>query len=219
MNNDLSNAPLIAIDTAIGSSVAVLVPHTGSEQQVFERLAEDPRGHAENIGSLLADALADAGCSGADIGGVVMGVGPGPFTGLRVGMAAAHGFAGGRDLPLLPVVSHEAAAFHALTEQPERQRVRIVQDAKRRELFVSEWRRGDAHSEVGLECVIAPHLIARADYQEQPADVWPEYISAGAMVRLAVSRLRAGAPFGAPDALYLREPDVKPAAAVKRVSA
>src|SRR5690606_27962213 len=93
-------------------------------------LADEPgtRRHAEAIGTLLRAALADAGVEPRDVGGVVAGMGPGPFTGLRVGIAAARAFAFGVDAPVHPVVSHDAIAHGAET------RVLVVTDARRREV-------------------------------------------------------------------------------------
>ena len=61
----------------------------------------------------MQEALDAAGVTPAELTGVVMGVGPGPFTGLRVGMAAAEAFALSRSLPLVPIISHDAPAHGA----------------------------------------------------------------------------------------------------------
>ena len=98
---------LLAIDTSAGTSVAVVDAGRvlGSADEA------DTRGHAEAIGRLIVDALAQAGAAPAEITGVVAGMGPGPFTGLRVGIAAARAFAAGRGIPVHPVASHDAVAF------------------------------------------------------------------------------------------------------------
>src|SRR5690606_41296655 len=67
----------------------------------------DPLGHAEVIGDLLERALVED----AEITHVVAGMGPGPFTGLRIGIAAARAFALGRGVPVVAVPSHFAAAL------------------------------------------------------------------------------------------------------------
>ncbi|WP_166328072.1 tRNA (adenosine(37)-N6)-threonylcarbamoyltransferase complex dimerization subunit type 1 TsaB [Leucobacter coleopterorum] len=201
---------ILAIDTALGTSVAF-----GAGGQVFEASSDDALGHAERIGSLISQVLNDAGVGPDAVSTVVAGIGPGPFTGLRVGIAAAHAFALGRGVPLLPLQGHEAVALEVL-EQGAAAGVRVVQDARRRELFVTEYsgldwagvpvRSGD------------PHLVPRAEYVGVPHEVWPERIPATRLVELAARRLAAGHGFEPNQALYLRAPDVKQPGAPKRVS-
>lgn len=208
---DTQSHALIAFDSAIGSSVAVCM-----NGRVFEASSDDPRTHAEVIGTLITDVLTESSVSPADVMGVVCGVGPGPFTGLRVGIAAAQGFAVGSGAPILPVYSHEAVALEAFIADPLRQHVRIVQDAKRRELFVSDYARDD---DSGIPRLVAgPRIEPREGYSSTDTEVWPERIPAGRLLQLAVRRLTAGLEFAAPDALYLRQPDVKAPGPVKRVS-
>ncbi len=86
---------LLAIDTSAGTSVAVV----DGDRVLSEASDPGTRGHAELIGTLIQRALADAEASPADITGVVSGMGRGPLTGLRVGIAAARAFAAGRGHP------------------------------------------------------------------------------------------------------------------------
>src|SRR3954447_22600173 len=102
---------ILAIDTSLGTAVAVVEPDGVVRSQVEN---QDPRGHAEVIGSLIEQALAEASIGPADIAHVASGMGPGPFTGLRVGIAAARAFAMGRGVPVVPVVSHDAVALELL---------------------------------------------------------------------------------------------------------
>src|SRR5688500_5920398 len=101
----------------------------------------DPRGHAEVIGSLIQEALAEASIASSDITRVAAGMGPGPCTGVRVGIAAARASALGRGIPIVPVVSHDAVAVELLlhtaltggydgADEP----FAVVTDARRREL-------------------------------------------------------------------------------------
>lgn len=212
---DIGDRVLLAIDTALGSSVAL-----GADGRICTASSDDPRGHAEVIGELIAGVLAESGVPPERITGVVAGIGPGPFTGLRVGIAAARAFAVGRGVPLLPVPSHEAVALEALEAIEESHRadttVRVVQDAKRRELFVTEFRGLD---ETGLPVVNADsHLVTRADHVAVPHEVWPERIPADRLVLLAARRLDAGRAFAPPRARYLRQPDIAQPTAPKRVS-
>lgn len=208
---ETSGQVLLAIDTALGSSVALC---TGG--RVYEVSSDDARGHAEVIGGLIARVFELANTAPSEVTGVVAGIGPGPFTGLRIGIAAAHAFAVGRGVPLLPLQGHEAVAL-AVLQRGAASAVRVIQDAKRRELFVTEYSGLDW---VGMPVRSAdPRLEARESFAALAADVWPERIPAGRLTQLAARRLATGQQFEPNRALYLRAPDVKPAAAVKRVSA
>jgi len=201
---------LLAVDTALGSSVAV--SHDG---RIFEVSHDDMRGHAEVIGDLIEKVFALAEIAPDAVTGVVAGIGPGPFTGLRIGIAAAQAFATGRGVPLLPMHSHDAVAL-AVLGRGAAPAFRVVQDAKRRELFVSEYSGLDW---AGMPLRGADARIERRDeFSDAAADVWPERIPAAQLVRIAASKLITGGHFDEPQALYLRDPDVYPAATPKRVS-
>lgn len=202
---------LLAVDTSIGTSVALQVG-----DDTFEVASADERGHTEAIGSLIARVFEEASASPSQVTGVVVGIGPGPFTGLRVGIAAAKTFAIGRGVPLLPLSGHEAVAYEAMPDTTDAPPIRVLQDARRRELFVTEYAGLD---ETGLPVLAsAPHLLARADYVEEARDVWPQHIPASTLLRLAQLRFRSDRGFEPDRALYLRQPDVYPSAGPKRVT-
>lgn len=210
IESDEAGDALLAIDTALGTSVAL-----GAAGRVWEASSDDPLRHAEVIGELLERVFAESGVAPERVAGVVSGIGPGPFTGLRVGMAAAHAFAAARRVPLLPLQGHEAVAL-AVLEAGAEHGVRVVQDARRRELFVTEFSGLD---EDGIPVLgAAAHLRRRSDFEAAPNDLWPERIPAADLVRLAARRLASGRAFDAPGALYLRDPDIKAPGAPKRVS-
>ena len=189
----------LAIDSSLGTSVAV-VSREGTV--LAEASSDDHRGHAENIGALIEQALESAGCAPAQLTHVVVGVGPGPFTGLRVGMAAAEAFALSRSLPLVPIVSHDAEAF-GLGD------VVIVTDARRGELAVSVYT-GDAVSRRVLGPLLArPEDVddALADYVSVPR-IQVVSVSAGKLGQVALSYLEAGVTPESPAPRYLRAPDV-----------
>ena len=120
---------LLAIDTSTGTSVAV-ADRAGVRAV---RTSADTRGHAEVIGAFIRDVLAEAQVAPAELEAVAVGMGPGPFTGLRVGIAAARTFALGIGAPVLPIVSHDAVAFGQTGA------VLVVTDARRRELAWSAY--------------------------------------------------------------------------------
>jgi tRNA threonylcarbamoyl adenosine modification protein YeaZ len=195
---------LLAIDTSAGASVAVV-----DDGRVLGAAdVADTRSHAEKIGRLIADALAQAGAAPADIAGVVAGMGPGPFTGLRVGIAAAYAFAAGRGVPVHPVGSHEAVA-HGTSG-----RVLVVTDARRREVAWSTFLDG--------EPVDGPHL-AHPDELETRVEGYPAHrridaaqVSAASLGLRALDLLARGVPTGPDQPLYLRAPDVTPPKQVAR---
>lgn len=205
---------LLAIDTSAGTSVAVVDPTTGRE--LANRSTDDSRRHAEVIGPFLAEVLTEAGVTPADVTGVVAGMGPGPFTGLRVGIAAARTFAAARGLPVLPLVSHDAVA----ADQPQAGPFVVLTDARRREVY---WSAYDAD---GVR-IAGPGLAKPADLDEAirasrpEAATWDRVtataIPAWRLGALAADRLASGAPFADDTPLYLRDPDVTMPGAPKRV--
>src|SRR5271155_6250926 len=94
---------------------------------VAERVTVDPRAHAERITPNVLGALADAGRRMADLGAVVVGCGPGPFTGLRVGMATAAAYGHALGVPVHGVCSLDAIGGQTIGE------TLVVTDARRRE--------------------------------------------------------------------------------------
>ncbi|WP_403022965.1 tRNA (adenosine(37)-N6)-threonylcarbamoyltransferase complex dimerization subunit type 1 TsaB [Salinibacterium sp. GXW1014] len=205
---------LLSIDTSAGTSVAVVDRDRG----IIAELAEsDTRRHAEVVGELIARCLEQAGVKVADLSGVAVGMGPGPFTGLRVGIAAAQAFALGAAKPLVRVVSHDAIAFQhyaAGSAGP----LLVVTDARRREVYWSAYSGVDAE---GLPVRSGePALAAPA---ELPTDagvtrIDAAEVSAGAAGMLAELLYFHGRDFAGAEPLYLRSPDVTLSAGPKRVT-
>jgi tRNA threonylcarbamoyl adenosine modification protein YeaZ len=200
---------ILAVDTSLGTSVALI---DGDGTLRAEAATTDPLGHAEVIGDLLAGVLAEAGSD--DITHVVSGMGPGPFTGLRIGIAAARAFAMGRGIPVIPVPSHLAAA---LTHADEG-RFAIVTDARRREVAVTVFEGTDAD---GLPAVVAETALVRAvDADAHLADVRRIDVTAlsGAdLARIGALALAAGRTLSDDEPLYMRHPDVVVPGAPKKV--
>jgi tRNA threonylcarbamoyl adenosine modification protein YeaZ len=191
---------LLAIDTSAGSSVAVVDLAGGILAQEDEA---DTRRHAEVVGVLILRALERAGVTPGELSGVVAGMGPGPFTGLRVGIAAARAFAAGIGRPVVPIASHDALALDA-TEP-----IAVVTDARRRELAWSTYAGSD---ELGLPIRVAgPALAPATEIDEAIAGfrrIDAPVIPAGPLGMLAERLYAAGRPFGPAEPLYLRAPDV-----------
>jgi tRNA threonylcarbamoyladenosine biosynthesis protein TsaB len=101
---------LLALDTATEAcSVALL-----TEEGVLSASVEIGRGHAQEILRMVEGILAEGGTTLARLSGIAAGIGPGSFTGVRVGVAVAQGLAFGADLPVVPVTSLEALAMRSI---------------------------------------------------------------------------------------------------------
>jgi tRNA threonylcarbamoyladenosine biosynthesis protein TsaB len=204
---------ILAVDTSLGSAVALIDPD-GTRRA--ETGTGDPLGHAEVIGDLLVEALAASG--GGDVSQVVAGMGPGPFTGLRIGIAAARAFALGRGVPVIPVPSHHAAALTAIETDAVAGPFAIVTDARRREVAVTVFDGLDADRlpRVIADTVLVPAVEADAHLDGiRRVDVVA--LSAADLARVGARALAAGRQLADSEPLYLRQPDVKQPAAPKRV--
>lgn len=210
---------LLAIDTSSGTSVAIVDSPTGVS---VERSVNDTRRHAEVIGELITECLSGAGVTVGQLTGVAIGMGPGPFTGLRVGIAAAEAFAVGAELPVLRVVSHDAVAFHHYRKGEAHGSLLVTTDARRQERYWSAYRNADAAfvpvraAGPGLARPeqIAEGVTAIQGYQRVDAD----WVSAASIGALAEELVKQGRELASSEPLYLRSPDVTLATAPKRVS-
>jgi tRNA threonylcarbamoyladenosine biosynthesis protein TsaB len=119
---------------------------------VFSLHHEKQNAHAETLLPLVERVLAETGSARSSLDRLAVGVGPGSFTGLRVGIALAQGMALGLDRPLVGIGSLRAIACGAPADDP---RVRVVAlDARREELFVA------AYAADGSE-LLAPCALGR----------------------------------------------------------
>jgi tRNA threonylcarbamoyladenosine biosynthesis protein TsaB len=100
---------LLAIDTAHGRCSAALL--SGGVIKSFYESAT-PSKQAEELFGVMGRVLAEGNAQYADIGQMAVCIGPGSFTGVRIGLAAAQGFCFGHDIPLFGITSLEAIAFH-----------------------------------------------------------------------------------------------------------
>jgi tRNA threonylcarbamoyl adenosine modification protein YeaZ len=209
---------LLAIDTSAGTSVAVVDRDGGVLSEAGEL---DTRRHAEVIGRLIIRCLDESGIAVTDLSGVAVGMGPGPFTGLRVGIAAGQAFAFGAGKPVVRVVSHDAVAFDSYSAGATGPLL-VVTDARRKEVYWSAYSGADS---AGLPVRVAGPGLARP--QELAAQVAgydtytrldAESIPAGSLGMLAEGLFLHGREFSGPEPLYLRSPDVTVSAGPKRVT-
>ena len=191
---------LISIDTSAGTSVAIFE----GDQKLSYIGFDDPFGHAENIGTAIESALAEARISRSDLTAVAVGRGPAPYTGLRVGIAAAQLLARSLNIPIRGVMVLDAIALG------REGKILVTTDAKRKELFAAWYENG---KRVAGPEVISPDQVLREPGYQQVA------IAADAALvgRFAQSAIAAGVDLSETAAIYLRSPDVTPSKG-KRVS-
>ena len=142
---------VLALDTstpAVTAGICALSGEAGSPEvrTLAERVTVDARAHAELLTPHLSACLDDAGLTADDLDAVVVGCGPGPFTGLRVGMATAAAFGDALDLPVHGVCSLDALAARAVAAGLTRDAdgdLLVVTDARRREAYHSRHRAAD----------------------------------------------------------------------------
>ncbi len=144
---------VLAIDTSTPAVTAGVVRLSGdSVDIVTQRIVVDARLHAEVLTPNILECLAEANLVAADLEAVVIGVGPGPFTGLRVGMATAAAFGDALGLPVHGVCSLDAIAAE-VSDEPS---LLVVTDARRREVY---WAKYSAGERVGGPQVCAPDAV------------------------------------------------------------
>ncbi len=207
VNRTAAGELVLALDTATPAVTAGIVACGEGLDVLAERVTVDARAHAERITPNVLGALADAGLKMADLSGVVVGCGPGPFTGLRVGMATAAAYGHALNLPVRGVCSLDAIGVRTTGD------TLVVTDARRREVYWARYRDG---LRVDGPAVSAPAAV----------DVGPAEAVAGSPEHAALF----GLPYGGPSCptaaglaavtdwsvtpeplvpLYLRRPDAK----------
>jgi len=145
---------VLAIDTATEAVVTGVVSVEGDHVTTLaERSITENRRHAEILTTLIREVLDEAGIAGSDLDAVVVGVGPGPFTGLRVGMATASAYADALGLPVHGVCSLDGIAIDAALDGE----TLVVTDARRREVYWARYR--------GAERIDGPGVLAPADLE------------------------------------------------------
>jgi tRNA threonylcarbamoyl adenosine modification protein YeaZ len=186
---------ILAIDTATPAVTAGVVRLDSTVDTLAERVTVDARAHAERLTPNVVAALADAGITAADLDAVVVGCGPGPFTGLRVGMASAAAYGHALGIPVHGVCSLDAIGGGSTGD------VLVVTDARRREVYWARYRDG---KRVEGPAVNAPADVPGAlDALIRP----PVYPTAAGLVRAVEDWASVPAPLVP---LYLRRPDATP---------
>ena len=180
----------LALDTATPAlTVGIVDSETGAV--LAERSRTHARGHAEVLTPFLLECLAEAGLERTDLGAVVVGCGPGPFTGLRVGMATAAAFGDALDIPVYGVCSLDAIAHGTSGD------VVVVTDARRKEVYWARYADGARTA--------GPGVLKPADLELDGARQVEGSPAPGSLV--AVARPMFGTEPQPLVPLYLRRPD------------
>ena len=155
----------LAIDTATEAcSVAISV-----DGVVRERFEPMQREHTQRLLPMIDAVLAEAGASVARLDGIVCGIGPGSFAGLRIGVGVVKGLALARDLPVVGVSSLAMLAQRALGRTPAATRVAAVIDARMSEIYCGAYGRGAG----GLaEAILADRVCPPDQAPALPAGDW-----------------------------------------------
>lgn len=139
---------ILAVDTSTPQVTAGIVR---DGETVAEKLHLDARAHNEVLVPLIQQCLTDSGVAATELDAVVVGCGPGPFTGLRVGMATAASFADALGIPCYGICSLDSLAGGVGDEL-------VVTDARRREVYFAAYRDGQR--------VFGPAVAKPADVME-----------------------------------------------------
>ncbi|MGH3683805.1 MAG: tRNA (adenosine(37)-N6)-threonylcarbamoyltransferase complex dimerization subunit type 1 TsaB [Pseudonocardiaceae bacterium] len=212
---------VLALDTATSAVTAGLLrlPAVGGPEVLAERITVNARAHGELLMPSVCEVLATAGVVMRDLDAVVCGVGPGPFTGLRVGMVTAAVLGDALSVPVYPVCSLDAIAARAGTGSP----LLVITDARRREVY---WARYDSsgarvagpHVDRPLDLPLAgmSRVAGAADVLGLPV-VSPRHPDPAGLVAVVASVVQAAAPPDPFTPLYLRRPDALEPGPPKRV--
>ena len=198
---------LLAIDTSAGTAVAVLV----DGEVASESYDANSMQHAEQIGIQIQQGLEAANKKSSDVTVVAVGVGPGPFTGLRVGIAAAKMFAEGVSAPIYGVGSLDAIAFANSLDEP----TLVLTDARRSEVFFGLYQ---GKTPAGVpKTLLGPGVKKQAELEVQLKAAGHSYVLANTQVSaanlglLGLAQLAEGTANTSVVANYLRAPDAVPA--------
>jgi tRNA threonylcarbamoyl adenosine modification protein YeaZ len=217
---------VLAIDTSTPAVTAGVVALDGDRVETRgDRVTVDPRAHGELITPHALAAAEAAGVTLKDLDAIVVGVGPGPFTGLRAGMATAAAFGHALGVPVYPVCSLDAIAADVV---PDGKPFLVLTDARRREVYWAAYDASGARTdgpgvqrpadlETGVKAAAGDGAILYGEVLDvQPIE--PRFPSPAGLAKAARSALLAKETPAPLTPLYLRRPDAAEPAAPKRVT-
>ncbi|MEV1077806.1 tRNA (adenosine(37)-N6)-threonylcarbamoyltransferase complex dimerization subunit type 1 TsaB [Streptomyces sp. NPDC050211] len=204
---------LLALDTATPAVTVAL--HDGTDV-IASSSQIDARRHGELLLPTVDRVLTEAGLKLDAVTGIVVGIGPGPYTGLRVGLMTADTFGLALGVPVHGLCTLDGLAYASDMGSP----FVVATDARRKEVYWARYadsrtrvtdpavdRPADIADRVaGLPAVGAGALLYPDTF---PSVHEPEHVSAAALASLAAEKLAAGEELPAPRPLYLRRPDAQ----------
>lgn len=210
---------LLAFDTA--SPTVTVALHDGTEV-VAAATAEIGMRHGEQLAPLIEQVLASAGITPAGLTGIAVGVGPGPFTGLRVGLVTARTLGHVLDVPVHGVCSLDAIAAEAVATGVVQGEFLVATDARRKEVYLASY--DGSGRRQGAPVVERPAVVASdLPVVGEGAALYPEsFPNARTPLRpdaawLARTVIAQQVEVTGPDPLYLRRPDAEIPRAAKAV--
>ncbi|MFI6320764.1 tRNA (adenosine(37)-N6)-threonylcarbamoyltransferase complex dimerization subunit type 1 TsaB [Nonomuraea sp. NPDC050556] len=206
---------VLAFDTATPAVTAAL--HDG-DRVLAESTTIDARRHGELLIPTVEAVLREAEASLRDVTAVVAGSGPGPYTGLRVGLMTAQGLALALGIPAYGICTLDALAYGSGLSGE----FLVATDARRKEVFWARY--SDIRTRTAGPFVDKPadvafdglHVVGPGLLGDGTA---PPYPYAGFLAALAAERLAAGVELDPPRPIYLRRPDAVVPGAPKKVTA
>lgn len=213
---------VLAVDTATPAVTSGLVRLGGDgvwPETLAARVTENPRAHAEVLTPQILECLAEAGHTPAELDAIVVGVGPGPFTGLRVGMVTAAAFGDALGVPVYGVCTLDAIAADARRPDADADAdggdLLVVTDARRREIYWARYKqdqrvegpevRKPAEVTAAPSVRVAGSASHTALFDLPVVDV--QSPSPAGLVAVAAEAVRSGADPEPLVPLYLRRPD------------
>jgi tRNA threonylcarbamoyladenosine biosynthesis protein TsaB len=220
---NLMSRYLLAFDTATTRTSVALID---GSQTLIEVSHDGATGHGEALPTLVAEVM--EGISPSQLQAIAVGIGPGPFTGLRVGIAYARSMAWALDISVIGVCTLDALARGYLAQgSPSLGDFAVATDARRKEVYWACYERSGTRK--GDPIVIRSHEIAAellslptvgsgaALYSDDfAARCEPLFPTAAAIGQLALAKLASGEPIST-EPLYLRRPDAVPSVSTKVV--
>jgi tRNA threonylcarbamoyl adenosine modification protein YeaZ len=209
---------VLALDTSTPAVTAALAEVTdGGMHGLAERRTVDPRAHGERLAPQIRLILDDVGVRPRDLAAIVAGVGPGPFTGLRVGLATAAAMGQALGIPTYGICS-----LDALGRAAGPGRVLVATDARRREVYYATYADGvrttdpdvarPAEVRVEADRAVGEGALKYSEIFGVPIDDRVLFPPGEALIAMAAERVRRRAPGEPLTPLYLRRPDaVEPA--------
>ena len=211
---------LLTLDTA--TPLVTVALHDGADV-VAELSADTPMKHGEQLAPLIAGALEQAGIVRQDLTAIGVGVGPGPFTGLRVGLVTARTLGFVLEIPVYGVCTLDVLAVEAVATGAVDRDFAVATDARRKEVYWATYDVAGGRTEgpmVDKPAVLATELPVAGEGPRLYPDAFPHAVaparpSAGWLAHAIAEEL---AELLDPEPLYLRRPDAVVPSAPKPVS-